>query len=140
MKPILEFSAEYGDAPPEVRAATCNGVGPAHWPEWARHILDSPILGLGISFRPAADIHDFDYSIGVTEAERIAADKRFGRNMVALVKAYTPWYRPDLRYKRLAITKALYLCVRHGGRKAFYADKQEAIQRIRGSQEKSEAA
>lgn len=123
----LECSPAYLLATPAKRAEVCNGVGPACWPPEARAFLDSPWLTLGISFRPAALPHDWDYAYGLIEADKIAADKRLRRNCRALVWYYTPLWRWRLLLKRLALANALYLAVKYGGDAAFWAGKQREV-------------
>lgn len=125
-KPLqLEYSESYLSATTEERAIVCNGVGPASWPDEVRNVLNSAWLTLGISFKLAADMHDWDYAVGRTEADKIAADKRFRRNCRAMVWYYTPLWRWRLLLKRLALGKSLYLAVKYGGGPAFWAGKEK---------------
>ena len=58
----LEFGAiapdSYWSATPKQLAAACNGVGPEHWPQWARWILSVLLRPLDASSGP----HDWEYS------------------------------------------------------------------------------
>jgi len=127
VKAILDIPIGYEAALPEDLAKICNGMGAACWPKWVRKVGDSPAFCWGISLRPAADIHDWDYYVGEDEEARVAADKRFGENCRRLVFAYTRWWEwllvPWIVYLRLLRTKAVYLAVRWGGRTAFWAAK-----------------
>lgn len=40
---------------------------------------------LGLSIKPACGIHDFEYGVGGTEADRAAADNRFLCNMLKII-------------------------------------------------------
>jgi len=122
----LEASDAYWETPPSELARICNGMGAASWPAWLRAAMSSPAFCWGVSLRPAADIHDFDYVLGQSEKDRVAADKRFGRNMMTLVRAHTAWWNLPLRLLRLHRTKQCYLAVRWGGQAAFWAGKGKA--------------
>lgn len=59
----LEFGAiapdSYWSATPEQLAAACNGVGPEHWPRWARWFLSILLRPLDASSGP----HDWEFSL-----------------------------------------------------------------------------
>ena len=120
----LEAPDDYWSTPAEELAEICNGVGPASWPAWIRAAMDSPAFCWGVSLRTAADIHDFEYHVGQDYAAKAKADKRFGRNCMALVRNHTPWWAFPLLLPRLHRTKQLYLAVRFGGSDAFWNGKQ----------------
>lgn len=129
-KPVLEYSVSYQKASEETKAEICNGMGAAFFPSWLTSVLNNPVMCLGVSLKPAADIHDWDYSLGKTAIDRRAADKRFGNNMLTLIQFYSFMGRiPVLRLLnplyliRRWITKKCYLVVRLGGWSAFYGEK-----------------
>ena len=64
---LRAFCFEFGAHAPESfwmaseseLAAACNGIGPEHWPSWARSVLSVLLRPLEAS----AEIHDWDYSL-----------------------------------------------------------------------------
>jgi len=123
-KPELEAPESYWQATPQERAKICNGVGAAFLPKWLIDALNSPAFCWGISLRPAADIHDWEYYHGKIQEDKIQADKRFGRNMLKLIRFYSClWPMNPLYYLRRWRTWQCYLAVRWGGDKAFWANK-----------------
>ena len=123
----LEAPDAYWETPPAELAKICNGMGAASWPAWLRAAMDHPAFCYGVCLRPAADIHDFDTEFGETEEDRIFCAKRFGRNMITLVRDHTAWWNLPLRLLRLHRTKQCYLAVRWGGRKAFWEGKEKPV-------------
>ena len=125
MKCELIAPDTYWATRPELLAEICNGVGPESWPAWIRQAMDSPAFCWGISLKPAANIHDYMYWLGRTEAHKIEADDVFRQNEIRLVWAYTRWYEYPLLPLRFNRTKQLYLAVKYGGGPAFWAGKDK---------------
>lgn len=100
-----------------------NGIGPDAWPPERRHILDA-----ATGFRPCADVHDPDYCLGRTGADRKAADWRFLRNCLRVLLSDTHgWLGLLIRGgwlatgRRLLVAWIMFRALRLGGRKAFDA-------------------
>lgn len=111
------------------RAKICNGVGGANQPQWQRDLL-SKLRYLA----PAAKPHDIDYDHGGDSAARLAADRRFRRNCLAVAKAEIgPWWKrllvPACRHRwlfALALVNGAYAALRVWGRANFnYTDVQD---------------
>lgn len=80
------FCAEFGALAPQSfwgasdaeLAAACNGVGPEHWPRFARRIMSALLRPLDASSAP----HDWEYSLpGKSYAHFTAANFRLAVNM-----------------------------------------------------------
>jgi|SaaInlV_130m_DNA_3_1039695.scaffolds.fasta_scaffold09997_4 hypothetical protein len=77
----LEASDTYWAASPKKRALNCNGAGTAGWEGC---LVPDTIWGLNIN--AAANIHDWDYGEGQTLTDKDAADFRFQKNMIVLIR------------------------------------------------------
>ena len=119
----LRATASFWNSSLEEREEICNGIGPAGWPEGLRNLFNKPWLTYGVSFVPAADIHDWDYAKGTTKEDKRIADKRFYHNCKVLVYKHTSWWKILLLLKRLERAKEFYLAVKFGGKKAYWAGK-----------------
>jgi hypothetical protein len=114
--PDLMMPVSFRVAPPAVRARICNGAGPSGW-GW---IVPDTIWGLSITL--AADIHDWMYTLGQTEADRRQADLVFFHNMITLINARrTSGFMRTLRELRAI---GYYLAVSWFGRWAFWKGKK----------------
>ena len=114
--PDLLMPVAFRVAPPAVRARICNGAGPSGW-GW---IVPDTIWGLSITL--AADIHDWMYTLGQTEADRRQADLVFFHNMITLINARrTSGFMRTLRELRAI---GYYLAVSWFGRWAFWKGKK----------------
>lgn len=114
--PDLLMPFAFRVAPPAVRARICNGAGPAGW-GW---IVPDTIWGLSITI--AADIHDWMYTLGQTEADRRQADLVFLHNMITLINAKQT--SGILRAMRELRAIGYYLAVSWLGRLAFKRGKK----------------
>ena len=115
-----------------------NGIGPDRWPEERRQaIRDLLAEATDPDFADAvvvcAAIHDVEYHLGQTDADRAAADDRFGRNLRRCARARHPWperwlirtvRRPFLAEMAAAI--AMEQVVERCGAEAFRAGKEQA--------------
>lgn len=115
----LDASQAYRDALPEVVAQVVNGCGPGGW---KFDIIPDTVLGLSI--KEACNIHDWDYTVGLTEQDKEAADKRFRRNCTALVNNATGFWARVLRRHRHLRVDEYYTAVRLFGDAAFWANKK----------------
>lgn len=61
----------------------CNGCGPKGW-------IRAPDLGFG----EPCNVHDYLYYVGGGEPERLAADRRFLRDMLTVARGRSWWRRP----------------------------------------------
>lgn len=100
-----------------------NGIGPDAWPPARRRALDA-----ATGLRPAADVHDVDYCLGRSKADRKRADFRFLRNCLAVILADAGgWLGLAIRGNwRATATRALvawvmFRALRVAGRRAFDA-------------------
>lgn len=95
----------FSDLTPEQQELMCNGCGPSKGirvPQWV--------------FKDACNEHDFNYWLGCTEEDRIAADKRFGEQMDAAIASQPWWHRMWLQ----PWAWLYFHAVRMGGKDHFY--------------------
>lgn len=71
----------------------------------------------GLSIREVCCCHDFRYSIGGTEEDRLYADQEFMYNMDAVIANYDKWWYPHFFARHRAMT--YYHAVRKYGKDAF---------------------
>jgi hypothetical protein len=98
-----------------------NGCGPKGGPKggWLASVLPSRILGLHIE--EFCDWHDFNYTIGGKEADRVKADWQFYEATYAQAIALTEssckrWLRPLYTFVAWALYRAVWL----DGRRHFH--------------------
>ncbi len=97
------------------RARTCcNGIGAAWMPAGVR----ATVTAFNPALEIVADIHDIDYEIGGTEADRRAADQRFLENGIKMAKYKYAWYDPR-RYLVIKQAKKFYAILRLFGHAAY---------------------
>lgn len=122
----LLYSIEYVASPPKEKAKICNGMGASGWPQWLIDAMNSPLFCYGVSLRECGNIHDWDYFMGLTQEDKVIADRRFGENMLRTIKHYSKcrWINP-LYYLRRKRTKMCYLAVKYGGDYAFWKGKDK---------------
>lgn len=111
----LEMSQSYFEATAEVRAQVCNGCGPGGW---KFDIIPDNLYGLDIT--EACNIHDWDYTVGETEADKKVADERLLCNLITICKSGSWVLRPF----RIRAAKGYYESVSHFGHDAFWANKK----------------
>jgi hypothetical protein len=90
----------------------CNGCGTE-----SSHLVPEHAWGIRLTF--ACYIHDFDYKVGQTEADRKYADERFKKNLKALI-AQGNFILYPVRRARI---ETYYRTVRICGEKPFWQDK-----------------
>lgn len=110
----LTAPQSYLEASPEVRAAVCNGCGAGGW---KFDIIPDNLYGLDIS--EACNIHDWMYTVGETEADKVEADQLFLENMYRLINGGA-WLLKGVR-RRAA--KGYFESVSHCGAAAFWQGK-----------------
>ena len=114
----LECSDEYMTALTEVRHQVVNGCGPGGW---KYDLIPDHLYGLSI--HEACDIHDWDYAVGVSDADKVAADERFLRNLNAIINAYHGWHS-FLNFRRRVVAYAFYKAVALAGDESFWSGKE----------------
>ena len=87
----LLASKHYWEATELRRSLNCNGCGTEGW---KGALVPDTIWGLDVN--PACNIHDWDYAEGTTPDQKNAADFRFQKNMIALIRqsakrSWTGW-------------------------------------------------
>lgn len=118
----LEAPQSYLDASPEVVKQVVNGCGPGGW---KFDIIPDTILGLSI--KEACNIHDWEYTVGLTIHDKERADKRFRKNCMTLVwNAKGFWAKVLRRHRELRVDE-YYLAVRICGDSAFWANKPQPV-------------
>ena len=102
----------YRDATDEQRANVCNGCGPSGW---KAHLIPETVWGLSIS--AACNIHDWMYSEGGKESDRVFADRMFLINMQRLVDSKSKL--KVLRWLRHRRIKKYFFAVKEWGGNYF---------------------
>lgn len=96
--------------------AVCNGCGAMG--SWLR----PPKTMWGTCVEASCQVHDWDFHIGVSEADRLAGDVQMLNNYYRLINLDKhKWYKPT-RLQRVR-AKIYYRIVRHFGKKSFYKNK-----------------
>ena len=90
----------------EAKAEICNGIGAASG--LSKHI---PSTIWGLDCKIAGDIHDYDYAIGGTAADRRIADQVFLHNLYVLIDKGC-WI---LKWVRKNRARAYFVALRLGG-------------------------
>lgn len=75
---------------------------------------------LGLSIKQACYPHDFDYWVGKTDEDKMRADDRFLRNILAIIRAESVWF---MKWRRRHWAMVYYNFVCDMGHKAFWAGK-----------------
>jgi len=103
-------------------ATICNGCGAAN----AKiDLIPDTCWGLYIGY--ACMVHDFDYHIGKTEADRRFADERFKRNLLALIARSNPALWPARRIRVNTYYKSVRMC----GESPFWSGKELNVVTLR---------
>lgn len=97
------------------RFVICNGCGAAN-----SKFDFIPDTLYGLSIKEACYRHDYAYYVGKTEADKIAADKQFLNNMLAIIEAKGGL----LKWLRSWRAMTYYNAVRDKGHKAFWEGKK----------------
>ena len=99
-------------------ATICNGCGPAGA---KLDLVPDHIWRLYIGH--VCHIHDFDYSMGTTEADRKFADDRLKANLTIVIANGSSILYPARRVR----VESIYRAVRLGGEAPFWARKESNI-------------
>jgi hypothetical protein len=98
------------------RAQICNGCGTKGL---VGMLVPDTIYGLRVT--DACDIHDFQYSIGETLADKDSADRVFLNNLLRIINAHTRWHW--LKRLRARRARIYYEAVHLLGGPAFWDGK-----------------
>ncbi|MGZ4994168.1 MAG: hypothetical protein ACXWFG_06830 [Methylobacter sp.] len=79
--PSLISSWGYKNITPEEKALICNGAGAAG--KWISSIIPNTMYGLDCI--EAFNIHDYDYDVGVSRADKDRADRNLLNNLLTLI-------------------------------------------------------
>lgn len=114
----LRAPQSYLDALPEVVAQVVNGCGPGGW---KFDVIADNLLGLPIG--EECDVHDWEYTVGLTLADKEAADERFLLNMLWKIRHAEGWKAKCLVLPRMWLALKYYEAVALAGRSAFWDGK-----------------
>lgn len=115
----LVCSSEYKNLDPELKSTICNGAGAKD--DWKSIFIPNTLWGLDCS--PVFDIHDFDYHVGYTYAEKCVADVNMLVNLIRHINNDNGFLRVARRYR--AIT--YYDFVAEMGEDAFFKEEKGNI-------------
>lgn len=115
-QPRLISSLGYKNILPEEKARICNGAGAAG--KWISSFIPNTMYGLDCT--EAFDIHDYDYEVGVSGADKDRADRNLLSNLLTLIDHRGGMLR-FLRHRR---AMKYYEAVREFGDEAFFKGKQ----------------
>jgi hypothetical protein len=110
----MKIPASYLHASPEVRAAVCNGCGAGGW---KFDIVPDQIYGVVIT--DLCDVHDWEYTVGSTEEDRLTADQNLLFNILERIENIGGW----LRWFRRRRAYKYYEAVREFGHDAYWKGK-----------------
>jgi len=118
MKVRLYAPAGYWKLSPIIKAKLCNGCGSKGF-GW---IVPNTMYGLNVS--EACNIHDFMYKTGVTNDDKMSADRTLLHNCLRIIDAKTK--NSILKFLRGRRAHAYYVAVKTFGGFAFWSDKNIA--------------
>lgn len=113
--PSLISSWGYKNISPEEKAKICNGAGAAG--QWISSIIPNTMWGLDCT--EAFNIHDYDYGVGVSLADKDRADRNLMDNLLTLINHRGGWLKL-LRHRRAL---KYYEAVNQFGDEAFFQGK-----------------
>lgn len=108
----------YQSLSPKEKLQICNGCGLKGF-GW---IVPDSMYGLDIS--EACNIHDYMYSVGMDENDRVEADRVFRNNLIRIIEAKTRWTWLKFLRKRRAVK--YFWAVQNFGGPAFWNNKNES--------------
>lgn len=96
-----------------------NGCGSG----WLTKLVPNTIYGTSI--REACRRHDWAYTVGKTEEDKIVGDNQFLLNLLIIIDEADKWYYPT----KLARLRAMdyYSAVKDHGSDAYWADKGKEV-------------
>ena len=121
--PVLKLYApsSYWETPSHIIDEMTGGCGPGGFGD-----MLVPDTMYGLSVKPACRIHDFQYFVGKTLEDKIAADRIFLNNMVRIINANSGLR--ILRRLRLIRARTYYTFVQCFGGPAFWAGKNSNLE------------
>ena len=112
----LKAPATYWNIPENVRHEKYHGCGPGHLGDW---FVPDTIWGLNVV--EACRIHDHEYEVGETKADKRRADARFLHNLIVLI--YLKGGGRLLIKRRIRRAFTYYKMVSKFGYQAFFSTK-----------------
>ncbi|MEE7625440.1 hypothetical protein V3O24_04640 [Methylobacter sp. Wu8] len=113
--PVLISSWGYKNLLPEEKAKICNGAGVAG--KWISSIIPNTLYGLDCS--EAFNIHDYDYNVGASRADKDRADRNLLNNLLTLINHQGGWLMLPRQWRAMKYYNAVQLL----GDEAFYKGK-----------------
>ncbi|UOA08610.1 hypothetical protein [Methylobacter sp. S3L5C] len=114
----LISSWAYKNISVEEKALICNGAGAAGY--WINCFIPNALYGLDCV--EAFNIHDYDYEVGVSLADKDRADNNLLTNLLMLINERGGW----LKWLRTNRALKYYQAVNEFGKHAFYYGKTNA--------------
>lgn len=121
----LECDPRFLNTELSVLATICNGCGAANAKV---DFVPDTCYGLYVGY--ACFIHDFDYNVGTTEADRRFADERFRNNLLKLIAPTGPGSAAMWAIRRVRVNTT-YQAVRIGGESPFWSGKDYNVVTLR---------
>jgi hypothetical protein len=112
---VLISSWGYKNLLPEEKAKICNGAGAAG--KWISSIIPNTMYGLDCS--EAFNIHDYDYDVGASRADKDRADRNLLNNLLTLINHKGGWLMLPRQWRAMKYYEAVQLL----GDEAFYKGK-----------------
>ena len=112
----LESTSKYKALSPEVKYLIVNGAGAAG--EWISSFIPNTMYGLDVE--EVFNIHDYDYFIGRTRADKQIADRRMLTNLFRVINSETGWVGVGLGFLRRRRALKYYEAVLLQGDDAFF--------------------
>lgn len=116
MKVELYAPESYINASEDVRRIVANGCGPGGWKV---DLVPDSIIGCNI--KPACNIHDWMYALGLTLADKAEADRVLLNNILRIIKAHGGHWL--LQHFRRRLARGYYEAVENFGGPAFWQNK-----------------
>jgi hypothetical protein len=113
--PGLISSWAYKNITPEEKARICNGAGAAG--NWISSIIPNTMYGLDCT--EAFNIHDYDYDVGVSQADKDRADRNLLNNLLTLINHQGGWLMLPRQWRAMKYYEAVQLL----GDEAFFKGK-----------------
>jgi len=113
--PSLISSWGYKNLLPEEKALICNGAGAAG--KWISSIIPNTMYGLDCT--EAFNIHDYDYDVGASRADKERADRNLLMNLLTLINHQGGWLMLPRQWRAMKYYNAVQLL----GDEAFFKGK-----------------
>jgi len=113
--PALISSWGYKQLSPDDKARICNGAGAAG--KWISSFIPNTMYGLDCT--EAFNIHDYDYEVGASRADKERADRNMLINLLTLINYRGGWLMLLRQWRALKYYEAVQLF----GDEAFFKGK-----------------